>query len=435
MADVHYHIERPGPRSRYILAHVLGGMTGWHAEEVQDRDSFASLQGPKLVYGHLPVEGALLVAPHGLLQERGILDGSPECAMGHGPPQLFPVQGGGMPFDVFSGAFFLLSRMEEYGPIRRDEHQRPVTAALHASRFGYLERPVVDEWLKQLIATWRQLEPRLPALRRNYSHTATMDADNGAMFLGRPWWRTLGSAARDLLQGRPDRVMDRVRVLSRAQADPYAVHRAFLDLAAANGAQANIHFIAAPRGKHDHAVPLRTRYMRDAVQLAAKHGALGLHPGYGSSDRAGRTAAEKALLEATAGSAVEKSRQHYLRMQLPGTMRELERLGIREEHSMGLADAVGFRAGTCTPYPFYDLAANEQTALMVHPFAVMDSALAYKLRLSPIEALTKALQLADAVRAVRGKFISVWHERFFSDYGDEAGWGMLAPAVLAHAKP
>ncbi|MBP9079493.1 MAG: polysaccharide deacetylase family protein [Flavobacteriales bacterium] len=424
MADVYYHIERPGPRSRYILAHLLGGMTGWHAEEVPRLDIFRSISGPKLIYGSAPVEGALAVVPEGLLEQQGHR---------HEPWEL--AVEAGLPHDLFSAAFFLLSRMEEYGPIGRDEHGRPLTSVLHAARHGFLERPVVDEWLQAVVARWRGKDPRLPPLRRSYSHTATMDADNGAMFLGRPWWRTWGSTVRDLLKGRPGRVLDRFAVLAGTKQDPYAVHGPFVELARTNQAGAIINFIAARRGRFDHAIPLGDPYMSAVVHRAVQQGGIGLHPSYASSDAPARFDTEKAWLEAVSGQPVRRSRQHYLRMQLPGTMRALEGLGIREEHSMGLADGVGFRAGTCTPFPFFDLIADEQSTLMVHPFAIMDSAMAYKLKLSPEQAILKANQLVDAVRAVEGTFISVWHERFLSDYGDEAGWGRVAREVLAYARP
>ena len=102
---------------------------------------------------------------------------------------------------------------------------------------------------------------------------------------------------------------------------------------------------------------------------------------------------------------------------------------------MGLADRAGFRASTCTPYPFFDRTAERVTALRIHPFVVMDSALAYGMRLSPAEAVQEAKHMVDAVRRVNGRFISVWHERFVSGYGDERGWETMAPEVIRYARP
>lgn len=435
MADIHYHIGRPGPRSRYALAHVLGAMAGWEAKEVADLEQFGALAGPKLHYGTHPVEGAFHVVPHGFLEQTGTTPMEPPTGVEQGVPVLFPARSGHLPFDPFAAAFYMLSRYEEYGPVQRDEHGRPVTASLHAARHGYLDRPVVDEWLFLLVGAWRVRDPRLPELRRIYTQTATLDADNGAMYLGRPLWRSMGGAIRDLLRGKPGRVLDRAKVLLGKAQDPYTVHEAFMDLAALCGGEAIINFLVAAKGEHDHAIDVRTPYMRHVVAQAGKRSKVGLHPGYASADNPAQCAVEQQLLEDVLGMPVVRSRQHFLRMRLPETYRQLAQLGIREEHSMGLADKAGFRAGTCTPFPFFDLGENAQTALTVFPFAVMDSALCYKLKLSPKEAVEEASRMADAVRNVRGRFISVWHERFLSGYGVEQGWEVVAKAVLEHARP
>lgn len=435
MADVHYHIERPSARARYALSHVLGAMAGWEAVEVSDPDRFRSVEGPKLLYGTGPVAGAFQIIPQGLLERTDTNPVEPAMSVVDTVPVLFPGGHGDLSYDPVAGAFFLLSRYEEYGPVPRDLHGRPLTASLHGARHGYLHRPVVDEWLYVLAESWRRQDPRLPALRRTYTQTATLDADNGAMYLGRPPWRSAGGAVRDLLRGNLQRVMDRAAVLLGSRPDPYAVHEPFLALAQLNGAAAIVNFLVAPHGRHDHAIALGTAHMQGVLRLASAKAEVGLHPGYASVDRPGQTKAEKQCLETALGRPVLRSRQHFLRMHLPETYTQLAALGIRDEHSMGFHDRAGFRAGTCTPFPFFDLRSGEQTALTVHPFAVMDSALCYKLRLSPKEAIAEACRMADAVRHVQGRFVSVWHERFLSGYGDEQGWEVVAPTVLEHARP
>ncbi|MBK6892654.1 MAG: polysaccharide deacetylase family protein [Flavobacteriales bacterium] len=435
MADIHYHIERPGPRSRYSVAHLLGPMAGWDAVEVQEMSDLRKVMGPKLVYGHTAMEGAFQVVPHGLLEQERIEHLEPEVGLSLGMPVLFPSESGDLPFDLFAATFFQLSRYEEYGPVERDEHGRPKTDALHAARHGYLDRPVVDEWLLTFVESWRKQDPRLPRLRREYAHTATLDVDNGAMYRGRPWWRSIGGGARDLLKGHPRRVMDRLAVLTGSRSDPYAVHETFLDLVERSGGHAIVNFLTAPIGKHDHAIGPEVPFMQALVKRMAQRAEVGLHPGYESLENTFRISEEKERLEAVVGRPVTHSRQHFLRLRLPGTYHYLEGIGILEDHSMGLADHTGFRAGTCTAFPFYDLAAERETTLMIHPFAMMDSAMCYKMHLSPREAVAEAKRLVDAVREVQGHFISVWHERFLSGYGDEAGWGGVAEEVLQYARP
>lgn len=435
MAEIHYHIERPGPRARYIIHHLLGTMAGWDAKEVPDRKEFRQCTGAKLIYGKEGEPDAFHVQANGLLEQSGIAPFDVQVSTLDGLPLLFPTDVGDLAFDVFAAAFFALSRYEEYAPLARDAHGRPLSTSLHAGQHGYLQRPVVDAWLGLMAEAWRARGPSLPPMRREYRHVATLDADNGAMFLGRPWWRSAGAAARDLLHGRLARVRDRAAVLAGAQADPYAVHEAFIALAKGHGARAVLNFMVAPRGKHDHAIPADHAIMRRVIGHAAAHAEVGLHPGYSAADRPGQIEREKQRLEAVAGLPISRSRQHFLRFRLPDTLIELERAGIQEEHSMGLADRTGFRAGTCTPFPFYDLHAECCTGLMLYPFMVMDSVLCYKMGLSPAAAEQEAKRMVDIVRRVKGTFVSVWHERFLSGYGEESGWEDLAPAIIQYARP
>lgn len=434
MADLHYHIEHPGPRSRYIIQHVLGTMSGLEALEVVDRADLAGVQGPKLIYGKSVIEGAFQVVPAGLLDEVGIRHVDPVMVEGSLVPSFFATAGDHS-FDVFAAAFYLLSRYEEVGEHEQDAHGRPVSAMLHAGRNGYIDRPIVDEWLWMLMDAWRQKDPGLPRLRRSYGQTATMDVDNGAMYKGRSWWRSLGGGIRDLMKGRSRRVMDRIGTLTGRQVDPYAVHEVFLELAKTNDARAIFNFLVAPRGRYDHAISIDHSFMQARLRSIAQGAEIGLHPGYHSSDAPALIQREKQRLEEFIERSVTISRQHFLRMRLPDTYRELERIGICEEHSMGFADRLGFRAGTCTPYPYYDLEREKKTDLWIHPFAMMDSALCYKMGLGPIQAVTQAKVMVDVVKRVQGRFISVWHERFLSGYGDEAGWEGVAGEVLKHARP
>jgi hypothetical protein len=268
-----------------------------------------------------------------------------------------------------------------------------------------------------------------------YRHVATFDMDNGFKYLGRPLWRTLGGWLRDLMHGSWSEVVERGRVLMGSSSDPFQIDDNLVALCGPVAQRVVVFVLAAVRGPHDHAVPVsHMRYARRLRDLA-RTVELGIHPSHRSSVHPDLISTEKKRLEHVTGIAVRCSRQHFLRMQVPTTYRELERLGIAEEHSMGYHERIGFRAGTCTPYDWYDLQEERRTTLVVHPFAVMDNTLRDKLRASPEEAVVRAEALVHAVRAVRGTFTGIWHESFLATTGPHVAWRTAILRILRTARP
>jgi hypothetical protein len=316
-----------------------------------------------------------------------------------------------------------------------DKHGRVRSQALLVSRCGWSDRPIVDEVVLAMAERMRASLPQLPPARRTFRQVITLDVDNGFKFLGRPWWITAGALLRDVLKGHGSEVRDRIAVLAGRRSDPYDIDREFVTLAAEHGDRTIVNYLVAPRGPHDHAVGVRSRKMVERMREMATRAEIGIHPSYASSERPGTIAAERSALERAIGAPVWLSRQHFLRFRHPDTFLELAHCGITEDHSLGFHDAIGFRAGTCTPFPFFDEAAQQGTDLMIHPFQVMDSALCYKMRLSPAEAIAASQRIVDRVKAVNGTFVGVWHERFLSDHGSEAGWRNVIDSIIRYARP
>ena len=51
---------------------------------------------------------------------------------------------------------------------------------------------------------------------------------------------------------------------------------------------------------------------------------------------------------------------------------------------MGYADVVGYRASIAAPFAWFDLEKNEETALTIYPFAVMDVTLKNYMKLQQV---------------------------------------------------
>ena len=80
---------------------------------------------------------------------------------------------------------------------------------------------------------------------------------------------------------------------------------------------------------------------------------------------------------------------------------------------MGYVNHLGFRAGTCTPFLFYDLDFEIQTPLRISSYHLMDyTLLKFNSQLDKKETLES---LINKIKMVNGQFIPVFHNYTFND--------------------
>ena len=118
---------------------------------------------------------------------------------------------------------------------------------------------------------------------------------------------------------------------------------------------------------------------------------------------------------------IKSSRQHFLRFKLPITFLQLLASGIETDYSIGYSTHNGFRAGTCTPFLFYNLAEENTTELRLVPFQIMDSVFYDQQEISAQEAMKEIEGIVASVKSVKGQLFSVWHDRSFDEL-DYPGW-------------
>lgn len=148
---------------------------------------------------------------------------------------------------------------------------------------------------------------------------------------------------------------------------------------------------------------------RKLIKHISTYAEVGIHPSYLSGDTHSELAVEIGRLTEIIEQPVTQSRQHFLRMQMPQTYRRLIAEGIESDYTMGYAEDIAFRAGTCTPYFFYDLEENKASELKIYPLTIMEGTLRDYLKLTPEDAIVKYKELIERVKSVEGTFISLWH--------------------------
>ncbi len=409
--------ERPSARLQYICDYLFRERMGVPCRFTQAAEELQAFEGPALCYASQPLPGnALHIRSCGLLFEEGIRPQAVEVTDREGVPVFFAAPDGCMGFDVLAAAFYLLSRYEEYLPFTADEYGRfPHRAAL-AFRAGFLQRPLVDEWMLLLQERLQQQFPAFRPVRGSFCVLPTYDIDMAWSYRHKGWLRNLGGWLRH-----PG--LSRLAVLSGRKPDPFDAYDWLDALHHKTGVRARYFFLLAERnGRLDKNILPAHPALQALVRRHSQQYDTGIHPSWQSGDEPALLQREIARLESMSGKPVRHSRQHYIRFRLPDDYRRLLAAGITDDYSMGYGSINGFRASVAASFSWYDLAAETVTPLRIHPFCFMDANALYEQRLSPGLALAELMNFQRSCQEVRGTLISIFHNNFLGTDPFFAGW-------------
>lgn len=395
-------------------------------------------EGAQLAYSPTPQAGVSFWLPaSGLLSASNIRPQPIEQFKHDGLPAFFGCPNAEealLPFDLPALAFYLASRYEEYLPAEKDTHGRFPGKASLAYRSGFLNQPLVNQWGIKLAQQLQALWPGLNVVYPDYQFRPSYDIDLAWAYQERPLWLQCAGGAKDALQGEWARLRQRWQVARGQAPDPFDTY-AYLDKWHKQLQLSPLYFFLLGDYKtYDKNInPARANFQKLLQRLAEQHD-TGLHPSYASNGQAEQLAKECSRYHSITGQPPRRSRQHYLKLELPATYRALLQQGVTADFSMGFADEVGFRASMARPFPWYDLEREQTTPLILYPFALMDGSLRHYLQFPPERSTTVIHQLIDEVRAVGGLFIPLWHNSSFSAAHGWGGWRQVFEQMMAYAK-
>jgi len=432
------YTDKIGSRLRYTFDLVFRTLLGMPYQLINDKERAAAHEGPLLVYTSDPlsIEVGLRIKAVDLLFEKGLREQRLAPAFLDDLPVLFRThQRYDLPFDPFAAIFYLVSRYEEYLPHLRDGHDRFDPAGNLLVELGLLETPLVDRYALLIAVLLRRRWPELPMPNRRYRFMPTVDVDMLYAYREKGIWKTAYGFGKAMQESRWDQFQERREVLVGRQADPFDTFDYLLEKHKKSGGDPVYFFLMGDYGGFDKAhSPFRESF-RELVKSTADHFKVGLHPSYRSNSQPSLVDRERKLLEDILNRPVVLSRQHYLKVRLPGTYQQLAKRDFEADFSMAYAGYLGFRSGTATPHLFYDLDYEAPTALMVYPTCVMDITLQQYLALSPEQAKQRIDRLIAEVKAVEGTFVSLWHNSSLHDSSPWQGWRAVYEHLLEQASP
>ncbi|MCH2230533.1 MAG: polysaccharide deacetylase family protein [Crocinitomicaceae bacterium] len=409
------------PRLSYVFDFIFGVREIAYKLTV-DEDEFSSFQGHKLNYSGQTLSGKQ-ISPASICFDATIENHNVEWG-GNNKWNCLSFNG---EHDPIASIFFTLTRYEEYllPSSELDEHGRfPYSKSILAENDA-VEKANCDRWAHAILQFIDSEWVRIP---KDVLMIPTFDIDNTFAYKLKKGKRMILSLIKDIFWGNKTRIKERSEVLNGAQ-DPYDT----FDLISKIGIQfpqTLVFWLVGKRGKKDRNIPIEDKQHQAVIKAMEQHVEVNLHPSYASNSKSSLISAEKKALSEVIGRPIVRSRQHFLRFNVKNTFNALVSSGFTNEYSMGFAEHVGFRSGTSHAHNWFDLTANKQTDLMIHPFVYMDGTLNEYMNLSLDQSKKRITSLYKEVEEFGGDFIFLWHNETIGDYGKWKGWSEILDFTL-----
>lgn len=417
------------PRVKSIFKQICLRIIGVPVSFTTKIEEFIAHDSLKISYTRQPLSNEIFIHSHELLFKQGVSGFDLIVSDWDKTKCFFPCgEKSALPFDIFAASFYLLSRYEEYLPHVKDEYGRFIAEDSLAFKNGFLHEPVIDIWAYKFKEVLQSHYPEFKFVNRSYSIKPVIDVPSAYLYKSKGIMRSLGGTLKDLLRFRLKNLYQRYAVLLGFERDPFDTFKYIINRQKQSRFKFVVFFLIGNYSTYDKNINVQKRRFTSLIKQVGDYCKIGLKTSYFALDNFKTLKIEKLRMEAIINTALQASRQSFSKLNLPESYRNLVALEITEDYTMGYINHIGFRAGTCTPFFFYDLDYEIQTPLQVHSYHVLDNALLKKQSLLDKKQVLQ--NTIDKVKAVNGEFVAVFHNYTFNNSSKWKGYKQLFNIIL-----
>lgn len=398
----------------YVFKHLCTHILGLEIKFTTKIEEFIAHEGAKFSYGKKRLGNELFIQSTELLLEQGLSDLVIKVQPWEDTKCFFNVsENSDLPYDIFSASFYLLSRYEEYLPHVKDDFGRFPSSESLAYKKGFLKQPVIDIWAYKFQRILKSNFEDMDFKKRRYKAVTIISVSHVFNFKNKGFLRSLTGVVIDLARFKFKRVGDRFRVLSGIKKDPYHIFDDLIQFVKRHRTRLVFMFQLSDYNSFDKNINYNRQNYRSIIKYVADYSQVGLRLGYFAVQEAGILKKEKKRFENIIHGPLQNVINPKYNLLLPLHYSYLNELEVPNDYSMGFPESIGFRAGTCTSFLFYDINMEVTTPLTVHPY-VFHTQLCHTGEPGDIENILDAL--LKEVKKVDGTFRAVFKNRDFSEY-------------------
>ncbi|MFD0989901.1 polysaccharide deacetylase family protein [Mariniflexile jejuense] len=417
------------PRLKYVFKHICTRILGIEVSFTTKIEAFIAHDSLKISYTKQQLSNEFFIKSHDILFEQGLNDidinvlkwDDTKCFFFNGEKSAIP-------FDVFAASFYLLSRYEEYLPHVKDEYGRFLATESIAFKNGFLHQPVVDIWAHKFKEALQSHFPEFVFPQKQYSIKPIIDVPSPYHYKLKGIMRSFGGVVKDIFALKLKNLYNRFMVIFGLKHDPYDTFKYIVNKQKQSKFKFLFFFLIGDYSTYDKGINPNKKQFISLIKHVADYCEVGLKTSFFAIDSFSVLKKEKQKMEDILNTTLKASRQSFSKLNLPESYRNLIELEILEDYTMGYVNQIGFRAGSCTPFFFYDLDYEIQTPLKIHSYHVMDYVL---LKNQSLLDKKKTLnKIINEVKQVNGEFVPVFHNYTFSDIERWQGFKELFNIIL-----
>ncbi|WP_271765362.1 polysaccharide deacetylase family protein [Aquimarina algiphila] len=417
------HVQKITPRVSYTFKQICKRILGLNVDLTSKIETFIAHEGPKLSYGKQPLGKELYFQSADLLFEHGLNDLDIQVFDWEETKCFFEVKhkDSALPFDIFAATFYLLTRYEEYLPHVKDAMGRfPATESI-AYTHDFLHDPVVDIWSYKFKEVLLEKYPDIMFQEKKFTIIPVISVHQTFVYKNKGILRSVGGGLRDLWKLRLDKLGDRIKVLIGLKKDPYNTFDFIIKLQKNKRRKAKVLFGLGDYSNYEKNVGYNRPQHQTVIKHIADYMDVGLKASYEAVCDLLVLKKEKLRIETILNRRLRYTMCSFFKIKLPEAYRNFIELEVGEDYSMGYSKYSGFRAGTCSPFMFYDLDYEVQTPLIVNSFCYVN--LGTKNDVSDsLSAKKEIIDYIEKVKKVNGVFIPIFSNVSLSDLEQQPFW-------------
>ncbi len=374
--DILIYVPKVTPRINYTFRQVCKRILGFNINFTTKIETFIGFKGVKFSYANQRLGNEIFIQAQGLLNEQGVNDLEISVSEWEGEPYFLKTSTqSDIPYDIFAASFFLLTRYEEYLPhVKNKITDFPAEESLGYQN-NFLTKPIINIWMAKFAEILKQKFEDVEFNHQNTNLKMLIAVEKAYKYRKHGISRSIVGFLSDTFRFRFKEIYTRIKTWFIPDKDPYNIYDELVKHRDQLGFEIFFMFQLGDYSIYTKNINHRKRVYKKLIKSMGDYCETGLLPSYEAIQDFDMFKKEIKRFEQIANHELTNILIKDRGINFPDFYVSLDKTDIEHDFSMGYYDQIGFRAGTCTPFLFYDLNLEQASPIEFHPYFCSTKAL------------------------------------------------------------